>query len=188
MLIAFEGLDEVACDIGRLGAIATVEPDLPTAGLVLGERNVDAQVPEHFDGRHADFWKELIHEAGSAECDPDSGRPPLALSTATSMPCHKEKRSRPRCAAQAMGTSTWSAARQSCCQWTCARFVHQPPYRRTSHKSATPLIEFIAPVKSERAGVGLGFFLQIQKQMLAIWPASLITFPPSTERRLEFPA
>ena len=114
MMVAREGLDEVARDIGRLRAVAAVEPNLPTAGLVLGECNVDAQVPEHFDGHHADFWKELVHEAGSAERSPDSGRPPLALSAATSMPCHMEKRSRPRCAAQAAGRSTWRTARQSC--------------------------------------------------------------------------
>ena len=88
MVVGLERLDEVTRDICGLLAEAAVEADLPATGLGFRECNINAKVPEHFDGRLSYFWKELVYEAGRAEGHPDTGGLPALSAATTSMPCH----------------------------------------------------------------------------------------------------
>ena len=94
VLIGFEGLDEVTRDLGSLFAVAAVEADLPTACLILGERDIDAEVPQHLDGCHANLGEELVHEAGRTQSGLGPRRSSLRMSATASASCHGTQRSR----------------------------------------------------------------------------------------------
>ena len=89
MVVGLECLDEVACHNGCFLTVATVEADLPAAGLGFGECDINTKVPEHFDGSLSYFWKELVYETGRTEGHPYLGGLSALSAATTSMPCHE---------------------------------------------------------------------------------------------------
>ena len=88
MIIRLEGFDKVASNICCCFTMAAIESYLSTTGLRFGECDINAKVPEHFNGRFPYFWKKLVHEAGCAKSHPYPGGLPTLSTSTTSIPCH----------------------------------------------------------------------------------------------------